>query len=295
MKQCLQVDHHRVLAKGDQVLVVDVGREQDVQERERGALAAIEAIRGRGVLARPGRQMFDPTVVTAIEHPHDAKRRHADQLAARDRVIASPQELLEVGVWGQGFGLVHEVRLAFGGLERQLPNSPPTAVRIGERCPESDQAPRRGKAPGREIAAVGRQPLDELEQLSAELIPDRVDRLTEDDVLLEQRGPAGEIPEPGQETGEPRLGGLVRQLAEHAGAVELENQRAQAHPAQDLALLRHGTARQRRPVDIQKLHRTALADERPVVRGEDVEGGVPRRHATAARRYLRRRTSRDCG
>ena len=68
MEERFQVDQHRVLPRRDQVLEVEIGRLQCIQQRQVAALALIETpdlVRGGAAL---GGDEFDPSVGPTIEN-----------------------------------------------------------------------------------------------------------------------------------------------------------------------------------------------------------------------------------
>ncbi len=73
VEERLQVDHHRMLAGGDQVLVVAVGGGEGVEHREQPAQPLVEP---GDLLARPaglGGGEFHPAVIAAVEHAQGAE------------------------------------------------------------------------------------------------------------------------------------------------------------------------------------------------------------------------------
>jgi hypothetical protein len=130
LEEGLQIDQDRVLAGRDQVLVVEIGRLQRVEQGQVGALPLVEAPDGRGRGAPGRRHELGPAVVAAIEHAHRPQRRRG---AGR---VQPGDEAVEMMIDRERARLVDEPEAA-GEPEQQ--GRPPAAVAVARPALDLDQ------------------------------------------------------------------------------------------------------------------------------------------------------------
>lgn len=150
MEQGLQVDQDRIVGAGDQVLVVDVGGIQGVQQREQHALAEVEAFdlprRGAGPLL----DELHPPV------PGPLQQRQGPQLPPPEAGVEPPRHLVEMPVRGERSRLVHHPG---AGGEAQHRDAPPLPVAVAHPALHLDQRSR---------VAARQQPVDDQRPVAAE-------------------------------------------------------------------------------------------------------------------------------
>lgn len=121
MEEGLHVDQERVLTVGDQVLVVQVGPVQGVQEGEQRALPPVELPHlGLGPAGQHLHEL-DPAVGPPVEHGKRAQPGRAGEAAE------PVGEVVEVAVRGDRTGFVHQPRTV---REAQQRNRPAAAVAV---------------------------------------------------------------------------------------------------------------------------------------------------------------------
>ena len=104
MEEGLKVDQDRMLAGGDEVLQVEIGRLDGIQQRQVAALALVKALHLLPRLARARRDEFHPPVGAAIQD----LRRPEGQVGAIG--VEPGEQRLKMHRQRHGLGLVHEAQ-----------------------------------------------------------------------------------------------------------------------------------------------------------------------------------------
>ena len=130
VEERLQVHEHGVLARGDEVLQVEVHGRQQVEQRQRAALPPVEALEGLARVTARGLHVLDPAMGAAVQHGEHAVRM------ARSPRVERLQELLETDVHRERLRLVDELQ---AGAEPQQHHAPALAVEIRDARLEASQ------------------------------------------------------------------------------------------------------------------------------------------------------------
>ena len=222
LKQRFQIDQHRMLARCNQVFVVEVRGFDRVQQRKVLTLARVEAPH---LVARHAAQWsneLQPTVVAAIQDVEDAQRR----LCAA--FVQPPQELLKVRAHGQRPGLVDD---ADAGAERHDDDRAPlpmlVALAVVERLERAQILPR--AEPAAQLSPVHGQALQELETEGHPVIQTEHHLAREHRILTQEPQRHVRLPQPRGKTGEARLGRVSPQQALDAGDIQLQQHRRDQH------------------------------------------------------------------
>lgn len=133
LKEGFEIDRHRVLTLGDQVLVVEIGGLQGIEQGHPGPLPLVEALHLLRRRAGAGGDVLHPAVAAAVENRETAQRWRALLL------VEPGDERLEPPVDGQGLGLVDGPQPRGKGEDR---HRSPAAVTVAEPALDGHYRPR---------------------------------------------------------------------------------------------------------------------------------------------------------
>src|SRR5262249_49957012 len=106
-----------MLARGDQVLVMEVGRFQGVQQGQQSSLPLIKALDFANVGTAPGLDKLDPAVVAAVE---DFQKPEGRMVAA---VVDPGKHLLKMLIARERPGLVDDLQPRLEACDDHCPAS----------------------------------------------------------------------------------------------------------------------------------------------------------------------------
>lgn len=197
VEEGLHVDQERVLAVGDQVLVVQVGPVQGVQQGEQRALAPVELPYLRAGPAGQHLHELDPAVGLAVDHGQRAQPGRAGQAAE------PVGEVVEVAVHGDRTGFVHQPRAVRETQQRHRPAAAVAVPRPGLDVDEQ-MSVRPAREPRlRQGRLVGGEAVQQFGEGVGRVEADPAEEAGEDRMGRQQRGEALPLPRPPQELPEP--------------------------------------------------------------------------------------------
>jgi hypothetical protein len=132
MEDGLQIDQDRMLAGGDDVLQVEIGRLDGIQQCQVAALALVKALHLLSRPTRTRRDEFHPPIGAAIQD----LRRPEGQVGAIG--VEPGEQRLKMDRQGHGLGLVHEAQ---PGAELEDRDRSPISVPVACLTAQSRQRP----------------------------------------------------------------------------------------------------------------------------------------------------------
>ncbi len=225
VEQGLDVDEKRLVAPGDQVLVVEVGAVQGVQQRQQGALTAVEA--RQLLLVRAGQvgDVLDPSVPGPVQ-----QRRHRQTGRAGPRVEPA-DDLVEVPVGAERPRLVDHVAAVGEGEDG---DGATASVPVPGSARHADQRPRVGSAQqgGDDVRPVGLEAPQQFGQGLRRMQTGLPQQARQHRVRGEQGGEAGPTGRHGEETAEPFGRCVTGEVTAPPRRVEFQHQRPGRPPCQ---------------------------------------------------------------
>jgi hypothetical protein len=215
LEQRFEVDEDRMLARGEQVLVVKVGAVERVQQREIGPLPLEEAPQRLLIGTGAGADPLHPAVFAAVEHAGLPER------GLQPARVQPAQELLKHGFKREGLRFVDDLE---AGLEDQEEHRTAAAVEVGDRA--VDLAERADLLAVRDRFRVGRQPLQQLHACGQPQLQALHGLMGKHRILLEDFKGVGLRAEVPDEIGEALFRRLTLQAVVDLEHVHLDDQRA---------------------------------------------------------------------